>query len=60
MVSAINVNYRLTYLKETVMGYYLFQEDPTYIVINNVIQSNNYIIVSTLLNKHLTQFIQLL
>lgn len=60
MVSAINVNFRLTYLKETVMTYYLFQEDPTFIFINNVIQSNNYIIVSTLFAKHHQQFINLL
>lgn len=38
LVSSIKVNYRLMYLKETVMEYYLFQEDPTYLVINNVIK----------------------
>lgn len=30
ILEKIHFNYRLTYLKESVMAYYLYMEDPTY------------------------------
>jgi hypothetical protein len=48
----IHISYRLTYLKETVMAHSLFQEDPTYNFVMQLLHSVNYVILNSLMVNH--------
>ncbi|CAD8136040.1 unnamed protein product [Paramecium pentaurelia] len=56
IIEKIHFNYRLSYLKESVMAYYLYIEDPLYNEFNFYIHENNQKILETLLIYHKNQF----
>ncbi|CAD8207931.1 unnamed protein product [Paramecium octaurelia] len=60
IMEKIHFNYRLSYLKESVMAYYLYLEDPIYNQFNFYINSNNQSILESLLLNHQSQFEQYL
>ncbi|CAD8210773.1 unnamed protein product [Paramecium octaurelia] len=55
-IEKIHFNYRLSYLKESVMAYYLYIEDPLYNEFNFYIHENNQRILESLLIHHKDQF----
>ncbi|CAD8100841.1 unnamed protein product [Paramecium primaurelia] len=55
-IEKIHFNYRLSYLKESVMAYYLYIEDPLYNEFNFYIHENNQKILESLLIHHKDQF----
>ncbi|CAD8196472.1 unnamed protein product [Paramecium pentaurelia] len=55
-IEKIHFNYRLSYLKESVMAYYLYIEDPLYNEFNFYIHENNSKILESLLIHHKDQF----
>ena len=56
----VHLTYRLNYLKESVMAYYLYIEDPTYNFISHVIAQNNQKILEALLSTHQAAFVRFL
>ncbi|CAD8122215.1 unnamed protein product [Paramecium sonneborni] len=56
VMEKIHFNYRLSYLKESVMAYYLYLEDPIYNQFNFYINQNNQQILESLLLNHRGQF----
>ncbi|CAD8198145.1 unnamed protein product [Paramecium pentaurelia] len=60
IMEKIHFNYRLSYLKESVMAYYLYLEDPIYNQFNFYINQNNQSILESLLLNHSSQFEQYL
>ncbi|CAD8124767.1 unnamed protein product [Paramecium sonneborni] len=56
IIEKIHFNYRLSYLKESVMAYYLYIEDPLNNEFNFYIHENNQKILESLLIHHKDQF----
>ncbi|CAD8124934.1 unnamed protein product [Paramecium sonneborni] len=56
IMEKIHFNYRLSYLKDSVMAYYLYLQDPIYYQFNFYIIENNKQILESLLLNHKEQF----
>jgi protein phosphatase-4 regulatory subunit 3 len=48
-IQRIKLSYRLSYLKESVLAYYLYIEDPTYNFLCQVINTSNNLIIESIL-----------